>query len=153
QLQHPNIVQIYEVGTHDGLPYFTLEYVEGGNLGDLLKTCLPSPEAAAALTETLARAVHYAHQRGVLHRDLKPANILLQTDLTAEGAEKRGGGGSALPLRLSAPSAAKSWVPKVADFGLAKRLEGDSDLTRTGIVLGTPAYMAPEQLAGKGEPL
>jgi eukaryotic-like serine/threonine-protein kinase len=173
RLHHPNIVQIYEVGTHDGLPYCTLEYVEGGNLGDRLQAGLPSPAAAAALAETLARAVHYAHQQGILHRDLKPANVLLQNDpatpsgMTNDGmtnderrtkdetrSPKQEGGSqpSALGLRPSFVIGHSSLgIPKLTDFGLAKRLEGDTHLTRTGIVLGTPTYMAPEQLTGKAE--
>jgi serine/threonine-protein kinase len=120
-LQHPNIVQVHEVGTQDGRPFLALEYVDGGSLADRLEgTPLPA-RAAAELVETLARAIHYAHERGVVHRDLKPANVLL----TAGG------------------------TPKVADFGLAKRLEGEAGQTRTGAVLGTPNYMAPEQAAGR----
>ena len=122
-LQHPNIVQVYEFGEHDGHPFCSLEYVPGGSLSAALKAApRRTPADAAALVETLARAVQHAHQRGVVHRDLKPANILLAADGT----------------------------PKVADFGLAKRLEDtDSAHTRTGEVMGTPAYMAPEQAAGK----
>jgi predicted Ser/Thr protein kinase len=120
-LQHANIVQVYEVGDHDGRPFLALEYVDGGSLADRLDgTPLPA-RAAAELVETLARAIHAAHERGVIHRDLKPANVLL----TADG------------------------TPKVADFGLAKRLEGEAGQTRTGAVLGTPNYMAPEQAAGR----
>jgi serine/threonine-protein kinase len=120
-LQHPNIVQVYEVGEHDGRPFLALEYVDGGSLADRLGgTPLPA-RAAAELVETLARAIHYAHERGVVHRDLKPANVLLTAGGTA----------------------------KVADFGLAKRLEGEAGQTRTGAVLGTPNYMAPEQAAGR----
>ena len=120
RLQHPNIVHIHEVGEHDGQPFFVLEYVDGGNLSaKLTSQTLPAAEAAR-LTETLARAVHSAHESGVVHRDIKPSNVLL----TAAG------------------------TPKLTDFGLAKRLDGDSDLTRTGDVMGTPSYMAPEQARG-----
>jgi WD40 repeat protein/tetratricopeptide (TPR) repeat protein/tRNA A-37 threonylcarbamoyl transferase component Bud32 len=123
RLQHPNIIQIYEVGAADGWPYFSLELAEGGNLaGRLDGTPVPATRAAA-LVETLARAVHYAHERGVVHRDLKPANILL----TADG------------------------TPKVTDFGLAKQLDTGPGLTRTGLVLGTPSYMAPEQAVGQNK--
>jgi WD40 repeat protein/predicted Ser/Thr protein kinase len=121
RLQHPNIVQVYEVGEHDRCPYFSLEYVDGRSLHDVLSTRPPSPLQAAALLEQLAHAVHYAHQRGIVHRDLKPSNILL----TQEGA------------------------PKITDFGLAKQLGGGPAQTRTGDILGTPSYMAPEQAAGK----
>ena len=120
RLQHPNIVQIYEVGQRDGRPYFSLEFVDGGSLADKLRgTPLPPAEAAHVL-ETLARAVHAAHQRGIVHRDLKPANVLL----TLEG------------------------TPKIADFGLAKETEGGSSRTQEGTVVGTPSYMAPEQASG-----
>jgi tetratricopeptide (TPR) repeat protein len=123
RLQHPNIVQIYEVGAHDGRPYFCLEYVEGGSLADKLGGTPLAAGPAAALVRTLAGAVHAAHQRGVVHRDLKPANVLL----TADGA------------------------PKVTDFGLAKRLDAPAGATRSGAILGTPSYMAPEQAAGKSK--
>ncbi len=129
QLQHPNVVQIYEIGQHNGLPFFSLEYVEGGTLADRLRAGPLPPREAARLAETLARAMHYAHQRGVVHRDLKPSNVLLQQ---AQGAQSPGLG-----------------TPKISDFGLAKRVEGHSSLTATGAVLGTPSYMAPEQAAGQ----
>jgi WD40 repeat protein len=129
RLQHPHIVQIYEVGEQDNLPYFSLEYVSGGNLAKKLSGFpLPAREAAK-LTETLARAVHYAHQRGVIHRDLKPANVLLTED----------------------------GEPKITDFGLAKRLQTEADSesplpeTKSGDIMGTPSYMAPEQALGKTE--
>lgn len=119
RLQHPNIVQIHEVGEHDGLPFFSLEFCAGGSLDrKLAGTPLP-PEEAAALVEKLARAMHAAHERGVIHRDLKPANVLLTEDGT----------------------------PKITDFGLAKKLDEDTR-TATGAVLGTPCYMAPEQAGG-----
>jgi serine/threonine-protein kinase len=120
RLRHPHIVQIHEVGEHDGLPFFSLEYADGGSLGQRLGGKPIAPGPAAQLVVTLARAVHAAHQQGVLHRDLKPANVLL----TADGS------------------------PKIADFGLAKWLEEPSEQTPAGAVLGTPNYMAPEQAAG-----
>ena len=116
-LDHPNIVPVYEVGERDGRLYLSLRLLEGGTLSDHLSRYGGDPRAAAALVVTVARAVHHAHQRGVLHRDLKPSNILLDADSQ----------------------------PHVADFGLARRLEGDSGLTETGAILGTPSYMAPEQ--------
>jgi hypothetical protein len=134
QLRHPGIVQIYEIGTHDGNPFLALELVTGGSLASRLTGApLPPPEAAG-LIETLARVVHFAHTHGIIHRDLKPANILLQA---------RPGGREADGLALA------ECEPKVTDFGLAKRLEGDVGQTKSGEILGTPSYMAPEQAAGK----
>jgi WD40 repeat protein len=124
RLQHPNIVQIYEVGEHEGRPYIALEYVGGGNLAQKV-TGTPQPaHQAAQLVETLARAVHYAHERGVVHRDLTPGNVLLTEDDT----------------------------PKLTDFGLAKLLVGGgAGVTQTGAVVGTPSYMAPEQAGGRAK--
>jgi WD40 repeat protein/tRNA A-37 threonylcarbamoyl transferase component Bud32 len=124
-LDHPHIVPIYEVGECDGQYYFTMKLIEGGNLARQLAAGVHSPHAAAALTATVARAVHYAHQRGILHRDLKPANILLDS-----GGE-----------------------PHVTDFGLARRLDGSARLTQPNAIVGTPAYMAPEQASGGGQQL
>ncbi|HEY5915430.1 MAG TPA: protein kinase [Verrucomicrobiae bacterium] len=120
-LQHPNIVAIHEIGMVEGLHFFSMEYVEGPSLAQIAcDSPLPAPRAARYV-ESLARAIHYAHERGILHRDLKPSNIILDA----------------------------SGQPRITDFGLAKRLSGDSDLTLSGQVLGAPAYMAPEQAAGK----
>jgi serine/threonine-protein kinase len=120
-LSHPNIVQIYEVGEAEGGRFLALEYCAGGTLSERLRRGrLPIAEAAG-LVRTLARAVHAAHRAGIVHRDLKPANVLL----TAEG------------------------TPKIADFGLAKHLGEGLEQTLTGQVLGTPAYMAPEQASGR----
>ena len=127
RLQHPNIVQIYEVGEHQGLPFFSLEYVEGGSLDRRLAGTAQPAHVAARLVEAIARGVHDAHQHGLVHRDLKPANVLLA-------------GGPEVPLEVS--------VPKVSDFGLVKRLDDDSAQTQSGAVIGTPAYMAPEQAGG-----
>jgi serine/threonine-protein kinase len=119
-LHHPNIVPVYEAGEVDGRPYFTMELVEGGSLKAKVEGT-PQPAAwAASLTATLAGAIHFAHQNGFVHRDLKPANILL----TADG------------------------TPKVTDFGLVRRLECEEGLTLSGVLLGTPSYMAPEQAWG-----
>jgi WD40 repeat protein/tetratricopeptide (TPR) repeat protein len=120
RLQHPNIVQIYEVGAHAGHSYLALEFVEGGTLAQKAAGSPQPPRDAARLVELVARAVDYAHQNGVVHRDLTPNNVLL----TPDGA------------------------PKLSDFGLARRL-GDCDgLTATGAILGTPGYLAPEQVSG-----
>jgi WD40 repeat protein len=117
RLQHPHVVQIYDVGEHQGLPYLALEFCAGGSLAARLDGTPLPPGAAAALAETLARAMHAAHQAGVVHRDLKPANVLL----TADG------------------------TPKITDFGLAKKLDAARGRTRSGAIVGTPSYMAPEQ--------
>jgi WD40 repeat protein len=124
RLRHDNIVQIYEVGESNGRPYFTLELAEGGSLEKTLNDRPQPPDNAARLVETLARAAHYAHQRGVIHRDLKPGNVLL------------------------------AGVPKITDFGLAKFLDAvgvSTCLTLPDLPLGTPAYMAWEQGTGKVE--
>lgn len=123
RLQHPNIVQIYEVSEHEGHPYFSLEYVAGGSLAGKLDGTPWPPRQAAALVETLARAMQAAHREGVVHRDLKPANVLL----TAEGQ------------------------PKITDFGLAKQLGAEKGQTQSGAIMGTPSYMAPEQAGGKSK--
>jgi hypothetical protein len=120
RLQHPNIVQIHAVGEHDGLPYFALEYLVGGNLAQRLDH-KPQPARLAAQTVSqLARAIDLAHRQGIVHRDLKPGNVLL----TAEG------------------------TPKITDFGLAKHLDAETALTQSNAILGTPSYMAPEQAGG-----
>jgi WD40 repeat protein len=139
RLQHPNIVQIHEVGSQDGVYYLALEYVNGGSLDQHLAGTPQDPRAAARLIETLARAVHHAHQRGILHRDLKPANILLSR------IEGRGSLSSARSSILEL----RSSIPKITDFGMAKRLEPGDARTPSGLVLGTPSYMAPEQASGK----
>ena len=123
QLQHANIVQVHEVGSHGGLPFISLEYVDGGTLAQKLKGTPLPPKEAAVLTATLGRAVQYAHRHGVVHRDLKPGNVLL----TADGA------------------------PKIADFGLAKCGAAGPGMTQAGAILGTPSYMAPEQAEGKAD--
>ena len=146
RLQHPNVVQLFEIGEADGSPYLVLEYVSGGTLASYLAGRPQPPKVAAALVMGLARAVHAAHQQQIIHRDLKPANILLHRDPAASGASRpeetaRG------PRRLSSFD-----VLKITDFGLAKRLDRTvSGLTQT--LSGTPAYMSPEQVPERaGEP-
>jgi serine/threonine protein kinase/WD40 repeat protein len=139
RLQHPHIVGVHDIGEHRGQPYFSLELVEGGTLARKLAGKPQPADEAASLIETLARAVHHAHLHGIIHRDLKPANILL----ASRGCEPPGPsppGGSHPPLT--------NCIPKISDFGLAKILEDDNSQTRTGTIVGTPSYMAPEQASG-----
>ena len=124
-LRHPNFVQVHDMGDQDGLPYFTMEFVEGGNLAQKLAGMPQPPRQAAALLATLAEAVQAAHRCGIVHRDLKPANVLL----TADG------------------------TPKICDLGLARRLDGEAGLTWTGTAVGTPSYMAPEQAEARPQTL
>ncbi len=116
-LDHPHVLPVYEVGQHQGQEYFAMKLVEGGSLASRLTEFVTSPKVGMELLIKVARAVHFAHQRGLLHRDLKPSNILLDPDGT----------------------------PYVSDFGLAKRVDSDVGLTQTGAIVGTPSYMAPEQ--------
>jgi WD40 repeat protein len=118
-LDHPNVVPIYEAGTRDDRPFFSMKLIEGGNLAQHLPRLQNDPRLVARVMATAARAVHHAHQRGLLHRDLKPSNVLLDKDDQ----------------------------PHVTDFGLAKRVAGDSAQTQAGAIVGTPSYVAPEQAA------
>src|SRR5581483_4898204 len=137
RLDHANVVKVYAVGEHGDCPYLALEYCAGGSLDRwLFGRPLPARDAAA-LAATLARAAHHCHTHEVVHRDLKPGNVLLVSG-------RRGHPPSLFPT----PDAL---FPKIADFGLAKLLDADGKLTRSGTVLGTVAYMAPEQAAGRGK--
>jgi WD40 repeat protein/serine/threonine protein kinase len=151
RLQHPNIVQIFEVGEHDALPFLALELVEGGSLAQRLRGTPVPPGAAARLVETLARAMHYAHARGVVHRNLKPANILLQSRRSTDYTDctDRKEGLAAASASVKSVASVDEWLPKITDFGLAKQLEDDSGQTQSGAIIGTPSYMAPEQAAGQ----
>src|SRR5262249_34385608 len=120
RLDHPGIVPIFEMGELAGYPFLCLKLIEGGDLDRHLARYRNDPDAAARLMAEVARAVHYAHQRGILHRDLKPSSTL--TDVQGR--------------------------PRVTDFGLARCLEDDSGITQTGLIVGTPSYMAPEQVSG-----
>jgi WD40 repeat protein/serine/threonine protein kinase len=150
-LQHPNIVQIFDVGEHDGAPYFAMEYVAGGNLAERLAAGPLAPRAAAAMTRTLAEAVHAAHSAGVVHRDLKPANVLIvrSSQVAVRSGEKHGSD-------CEPRTANCELIAKITDFGLAKQFRPEaqpapegSSLTVAGEVLGTPSYMAPEQALGR----
>jgi len=142
QLQHPNIVQIYDVGEVAGRPYFSLEFVDGGSLAQKIQGQQQTARASAAVVESIARAVAAAHGIGIVHRDLKPGNVLLSNTIADSGTIKSL---SSLALRAQHPFG----IPKITDFGLAKKLEGNSGQTQSGSVLGTPSYMAPEQAAGR----
>ena len=144
-LDHPGIVPIFEVGEHDGQHYFSMGFVDGMSLAKRVADGPLPPRDAAHLVRQVALAVQYAHDKGVIHRDLKPANILL-----ANGGRQPNGltrASDTSPGGLRPPFA--DVIPKITDFGLAKRVEGGSDLTAAGQVLGTPSYMPPEQAAGK----
>jgi serine/threonine protein kinase len=152
RLRHPNFVQIHEIGTAEDQPFFSLEFIEGGSLDCLIQGQPQNPMLGAGLIETLARAMAHSHQEGIVHRDLKPANILLQrsevrgqrSEVSQESAEATQG----RPASDFCPLTS-DLCPKITDFGLAKQMESDSQQTRTGAVMGSPSYMAPEQAEGR----
>jgi tRNA A-37 threonylcarbamoyl transferase component Bud32 len=137
QLRHPSIVSVYEVGEHDGLPFLVQDFVEGITLADLLTGERLPPRQAAELVATVADALQYAHDQGVVHRDVKPSNIMLEGPRGGDGGVPAGRPGAAYR------------TPKLMDFGLARRDEGEVTVTLEGQVLGTPAYMSPEQARGE----
>src|SRR5262249_4441933 len=137
RLNHPHIVQVFEVSHIQGRPFLVLEYVEGVNLAHYLKDGTLAARDAARMVEQLARAMHYAHQQGIIHRDRKPANVLLQTAARYWPAQKSSASGER-PVAF----------PKITDFGLARHFQLASDLTQTGTIVGTPSYMSPEQARG-----
>jgi WD40 repeat protein len=145
RLVHPHIVQIYEIGEAHGQPFLAMEYVEGGSLAAWLNGQPQPARAAAGLVATLAEAVHHAHRRGIIHRDLKPANILLAPKSLISDPGSGDPGSSRFDLGL--------FDPKITDFGLAKLVVGGASQTASGAILGTPAYMAPEQAGGASEPV
>ncbi len=142
RVHHPNIVQIYEVGLVDGRPFLALEYVEGGTLADRQERRPLNPRASAQLVEVLARAVHHAHQKGIVHRDLKPSNVLLEESAAAP---------SGTESVAVDPAEGPYVVPKITDFGLARSSEPVAGLTESGMVVGTPSYISPEQARGAKE--
>jgi serine/threonine-protein kinase len=146
-LKHPNIVAVYDVGEFEGRDYFTMPFVEGKNLTQVLADGPLPPRHAAQLVATIAHAVQHAHQHGIIHRDLKPSNILISAaGQSSSDALQPPGSSSSLPHAINHGS----YNPVITDFGLAKRLEAANEgdqLTRSGAILGTPSFMPPEQAA------
>ncbi|HET6574444.1 MAG TPA: protein kinase, partial [Fimbriiglobus sp.] len=167
RLRHPGVVQIYEVGDADGRPFLALEFCEGGSLADRLDGAPLPPDRAAAVTEQLARAMHAGHRAGIVHRDLKPSNVLLQrtedrsqrsevgsrksevrSQKSDDGVAPVSTSSDLRPLPSNLCLLTSDLCPKIADFGLARLMDTDSGQTHSGMILGTPSYMAPEQAAG-----
>jgi serine/threonine protein kinase len=149
RLRHPNIVQIYDVGEQDGVPYLAMEFASGGTLSALLDGTPLPPRSCAELVETLARAIHHAHEHQIVHRDLKPANILLQGPAVPGPTGREGAATAAMSPSALLEGRSFDFVPKIADFGLAKLLDRVDMKTQSGAILGTPRYMAPEQAASQ----
>src|SRR5262249_8891073 len=148
-----NVVQIFEVLESDGRPLLALEFVPGGTLAERVKGEAQQPRQAAALVRTLARAIAAAHDRGLVHRDLKPSNVLLAAGDEREPSDDGRSVQEATRHPTSAPAdnqALDGLVPKISDFGLAKRLDEDLGQTQSGAIVGTPGYMAPEQAVAGG---
>ncbi len=150
-LSHPNIVPVYQVDSLDGQAYFSMKYVEGPTLAERVKSGPLPPRDAARYLAVVARAVHHAHQKGILHRDLKPANILLDFRFSIGDfrLEDRGARDDNSSEIKNQESKIENAIPMVSDFGLAKRVEGSIELTGTGAIVGTPSYMSPEQASGQ----
>ncbi len=148
RLHHPNIVPIYDIGECQGRPYFTMEYVPGPSLAQVLDGRPQDVSASAHLLEVLARTLHAVHQAGLIHRDLKPANILLQSDERGMMNDEQKQEGTAAASAFSVPRSTFS-VPKITDFGLVKDRTAGRKLTQSGMTMGTPCYMAPEQARSK----
>lgn len=139
QLKHPNIVAVYDVGEAEGRDYFTMPFIEGKSLADVLSEGPVSPREAARIVATVAHAVEHAHRAGIIHRDLKPGNILLSPGIS-----------SSEDSNLNTPSSVAGTIPMVTDFGLAKQIATDHErLTQTGAIVGTPSFMPPEQAASR----
>lgn len=139
RLKHANVVEVHKLGEHEGRPFLVMEYCAKGSLDDHLLGRPMDPRDAAQLSVALARAVQYCHDEGVVHRDLKPGNVLISADDIPAGAGDK----------PSAPRCPAATSLKIADFGLAKILDSDMQLTRSGTILGTVGYMAPEQASGR----
>jgi len=149
RFHHPNVVQVYDVGDHLGVEYIAFEFVDGPTIRRWQEGKPVEARLAARLAADIAHAVQHAHDSGIVHRDLKPANILLSADCGTRNAERKTEDESGLLVSDSAFRTPHSALqPKVTDFGLAKPMEGGTDLTITGMACGTPNYMAPEQVRG-----
>lgn len=162
-LNHPGIVRVLESGDVHGIPYQVAEFVNGERLSDLLKREHPTVQRSVMIVRSLADAVQHAHEHGVLHRDIKPDNVLLQMQHVVNGRESRSRNAlasgfpdnnmepttEASAVRLMNSTMQPDAIPRITDFGLARLADDDSALSRSGMLVGTPKYMSPEQLHGK----